>query len=710
MLDTRTRPPATLPGLERPSRLKLAWTALWRAAWRATWRAVKRLLWWVLRQGWRQRRRLAPVYAAAVVWVTGALLSVPADGWRTALSLAGLCTLGGAVWWWRSRRGGHRWGRRRQAYVLAAYTAAWAWITVASVVGPGPPMPGLLMVATLGGGIPWWWHHRIRPTPPIDQAVARWDEAVASPSRALPGSWIAVPEPVRYAPPPEQCDQCDGDGTIAGARADDDLDLALDNPTRECPECGGTGGHPVRPIEVGWQSIITLPPGKLTTTQAIRAVEPIASAYSVPLPSVAVEETATGEFDRALIRVYSRNPLRDVRTFPGPQAYDPATGVAQIGVYVDQAPVLYRFWEPDSGPLGDLISGTIGAGKSSVLNVLLTIERHHGMISVVIDPKRGASLPDWQDSVARWAGTAQDGVELLLEMERVMLRRNQLLGSLEWTDERGRRRKGISFFDPTFEPIGALGLRLLNITIDEAHQVLEYPEAARAAEAIAKMGRSTGMKLRLVTQVPLVDQLGGSSTLKELVRSGNVICLRTGGRLSGEVAFAGELPVDPVMLPRHWPDGSSTAGLCFIVGEQARTAQARLFHPGDSYGWAHRGATVPLEELPEEDTPQQSGEPAGLDALNGMTGDEVLEGMVAVRNQYGNQPPPGANGGRPAGTARERIVALLAERGGDGASVGVIADRLGMPMSTAATALKEAQQAGQVVQPRKRGPWVIAGG
>lgn len=701
MLDTRTRPPATLPGLDRPSKLKLAWKAFERAAWRT----VKRLAWSAARQGWRQRRRLAPVYTAVVVWVAGALLSVPADGWRTAVSLAGLCTLGGAVWWWRSRRGGHRWGRRRQAYVLAAYTAAWASITVASVVGPGPPMPGLLMVAALGFGVPWWWHHRIRPTPPIDQAVARWEAAVANPGGGLPESWITPPEPVEYAPPADPCDHCNGDGTIAGAGQDDDLDVALDDPAKPCPDCRGAGEYPAPAEQVGWQAIISLPPGRLTTTQAIHATERIASAFSVPLPSVAVEETATGEFDRALVRVYHRNPLRDVCRWPGPHTYDPATGVAQIGVYVDQAPILYRWWEPGSGPLHDLIAGTIGAGKSSILNVLLGIERHHGMISVVIDPKGGASLPDWQDSVARYATSAQEGLEVLRWLERVMLARNKRLGSLEWTDERGRPRKGISFFDPTFPAIAKLGLRFLNLTIDEAHQLLEYEEAVRIVEAIAKMGRSIGMKVRLVTQVPLVDQLGGSSTLKELVRSGNVICLRTGSPLSGQVAFAGELPVDPVLLPRHWPDGSSTAGLCFIVGEQARTAQGRLYHPGDSWGWAHRGVTVPLDELPEDEPA-----PAGpLDALNGMTGKEVLEGMVAVRNQYGNQPPPGAGNGHRA-PARERIVAFLADRGGDGASVGVIADRLGMPMSTAATALAEAQRAGQVVQPRKRGPWMAVNG
>jgi hypothetical protein len=56
---------------------------------------------------------------------------------------------------------------------------------------------------------------------------------------------------------------------------------------------------------------------------------------------------------------------------------------------------------------------------------------------------------------------------------------------------------------------------------------------------------------RVVTQVPTLDQLGNSGVLREMLASSNVIVLRTGGPMSGQVALHGTLPVEPHKIPKQ---------------------------------------------------------------------------------------------------------------------------------------------------------------
>lgn len=630
-------------------------SALQRWATRATGRALLGLL----KLAWRRRAGLAPVHAALVAAVVGTGLYLPADGWRTATTLAIAATVGLGVWWRWGRRGPRRWPIRRQLHLAAAWATGWVWVVTAAVVSPAPPMPGLLLVWMVAVGGPWWWWRRPRPAPAEDAAVTRWEQRVGESGGALPGSHIHSVEPVLYTP----------------------------------PDSGG------KAQKVGVRFVIQLPPGKSTTERAVNAVGMIASAFHMPPQNVAIEGTPDGENDQAIGHLFSRNPLRDVRTLPGTDVYDPATGVAEIGVYADMSPIRYRFYEPKSGPLHDLIAGTTGAGKSSLLNALLALERAHGIVSVVIDPKKGASLPEWRDQVAYYADSTEGGVALIAQIRQAALNRAEVMSRLPWTDDKGRSRRGLSFYDPHHPAIIAADLPMVSITIDEAHQVLDYPEAAHDLEVIAKIARSLGYRLRLVVQVPLLSQLGDSSTLRDLVRSGNVVVLRTGSRMAGDTAFDGELPVDPVSLPRHWPDGSSTGGLCYIAGDQARSVPGRLYDPGDVYELARAGETP---QAPEIDAAAHA--PAGdvdddPDDTDTTTGGG---GGGGERAEPGDEPAPA-----PTGTAEQRVVRFLAGRGAEGATTGVIADQCGVPLSTAATALDTARKNGSVIKP-SRGRWRIS--
>ena len=107
------------------------------------------------------------------------------------------------------------------------------------------------------------------------------------------------------------------------------------------------------------------------------------------------------------------------------------------------------------------------------------------------------------------------------------------------------------------------GVSMDEITLDEAPAFLtdpkHGPEAGRLLADIGKRGRKAGFRLRVATQVPSLAELGGNAqALRSMLVGGNVVCLRTGDRVSA--AMIG-LEADPSALPRYFPDGEATGGL-----------------------------------------------------------------------------------------------------------------------------------------------------
>ncbi|RAJ61735.1 hypothetical protein K378_04095 [Streptomyces sp. Amel2xB2] len=607
----------------------------------------------IVRFSWRHRRPLAPVHAAITLGTLGAACGAAADGWKTALLLdASLAA--GTAWWLRRRRLKDRPLRPREhAYALtSAGTAGALLLAMAARGGIAPPMPGLLLIWLLAVGIPWWWHHRIRDVDgALGEEIELWEQRVAHDRGALTGSWLT-----------NLVGRQDGNGVSA---------------------------------------LINLPPGELTTEQAVAATGRIASAFGVPPSSVVIEATAEGANNQAELAVYKRNPLQAVHPWPGPHLLDHEAGVAPIGVYPDGGHALYRFWRPGSGPVHDLIAGTTDAGKSRLLDQLLAYERHSPlMVSWVIDPQRGQSLPDWQDAVDWFADSVAEGKKLLKAAQREMYRRNKLLARMEWTDEKGRLRRGKASFTPTKE------LPLLCLTIEEAHAVLADPQNVKIVEDLAKMARKCGIKLRLVTQVPLLAQLGNSMTLRDMVAAGNVVVLRTANRLSGQVAFNGTIPADPHALPREFPDGSSSSGLGYSLGPQARSSVMRTHFVEDPFEWATTGETTALcadgiatagtdyatwRQRRDEawGTPERADEPAAVSlAKDAAAADADVDELAPV--------VPADD------SAKSAICTYLAER--DQARTGVIAHDLDIPLPTVSQSLRRLAAEGRVRRVR-HGVW-----
>ncbi|MFJ7250134.1 hypothetical protein ACIQWA_36620 [Kitasatospora sp. NPDC098652] len=568
----------------------------------------------------------------------------------------------------------------------AAAVAAGALLTAMPVTGTGPfeaPMTGLWWLAlTPATAIPWWWRRRIRATvEPLGQEerIARWEEKVAT-RGALPGSRLVNPVDT-------------GDGA--------------------------------------WEALIELDGGRQTTATAIAATTMIASAYGLPISSIAVDGVPGGAADKAKLLVYDKNPLKTVPVFPGPEALDVKTGIARLGLHIDGGPAQYQMWRPGWGAVHTHISGATGSGKSALLRSLFSIERHSGLVtSWGGDPQEGKSFGFWQDYLSYFAPGVDECMAMLIAADAELTRRSKASALTVWEDEDGDLMYGDTDWSPTPEE------PLISVTIDEWQDVWgNYPEALDYAVRIAILGRKVGVKLRLVTHLPTLDSLG-TGKLRQPLTAGNNIAFRTTERSAGYVI---NLPADPNDIPATWPDepGVPTSGMGYLKGVEERAAMFRGWAPeraGIATRWAKRGTPAVIsEEAAEHIGPaytewrdrlaaRRRGE---LPAVPGVTDDAETttqaapaskakpqkkgSGTVApARVSFAKLPAqagPGfeqqltttaTNGSTPArGDKKKAILAFLETEGQ--ATTGIIAARLGMPLSTVSSTLKRAAEKNEVV-------------
>ncbi|MGH3784755.1 MAG: hypothetical protein ACRDR6_10855 [Pseudonocardiaceae bacterium] len=584
------------------------------------------------RHGYRHRVRLAPLYVAAALWVAAFGLHFVQSGWKTAFIPIVLCSVV-LVLYARHRTGeGRCIPTRHHAYLWGCWAGGSTWLVVASAAAPWVmPLPGLLAVGAVGVAIPYWWHRRIRPhevehidPEVIEPEIAAWCSKVGSDNGELPGA-----ELVEFA--------------------------RLDN---------------------GWESPLLFTNHKTGMEDAFSRVVALSRIYDVPVPNIALRPSPDGRPSRGHIIVLERNPLAIPTLWAGPTMT--SEGVCRLGAHADGRQALYRSWRPGSGAVHDLISGCTDSGKSRLVDVLLAEERHCTLIaSWVIDPQGGQSLPAWKNATDQFATSPTEGRDLLEYGVEVMHQRNTDLANLHWIDAKGRDRIGVDFFEPSE------AMPLVSITVEEAHDVLDDPRAVKAAERLAGMARKCGLKLRLITQLPLLAQLGNSMYLRDQVAAGNVIVLRTAGRLAGQVAFNGALPgADPHMLPRTWPDESTTAGLGYLLGASSHQAMFRTDYldKDEVYDYATTG---PLTRLDESSTPRQH--------------------LALVTSSTDQQTPPAAPAHIDmAGTARDKILTYLTNT--STARTNSIAAACGLHKSTVSNTAKELVNNGQLID-LGRGEW-----
>lgn len=593
----------------------------------------------------RHRKHLAPLA------LMGGLHAAAAVAHATATApalVAGVAASAGLTWW--GLRGRHRLDRApERLYGAAVWAAAITWTTAATDTGV-TAVDSSLWTAGAALAVPWWVHHRVRPRPadPAEPTVG-WDEEV----RQVWAARVACPQ-----------------GPLPASRL------------LELEETPG-----------GWRGVIELHDGTSDTAQA--RVKDIGARLRLRADQLSIEPHPRG-LHLAVILVQPDNPLQQVRRWDGP-TLDISTGVSQIGIYSDLAAVPYRHWRRGHGPVHTLIAGTTDAGKSALVKMLLAEERHSGLVvSWLIDPQRGQSYSGWKKSVHRFAGTIPEARKLLFEARARMYARNELLSSLEWMDERSRLIEGVEEFTPG-DP--RHGLPLIAITIDEAQVILADAICCALVEEIIAMSRKCGLKFRLITQVPLQGSLGDSQQIKDAVASGNVVVLRTANALSGGAAFNGAMPVDPVLLPKEWPDGTSTSGLGYAFAPGAdRPTTMRTLLPVDAYGWSQSGhPAVPddvvgeIPELDEDGVPVPPRLETDASTAAAMTG----EAQATAKPR-----------------ARERVLALFAD-GATRTAIEVKQYFYGLPEDeqiagrTVVLALQQLTEAG-LLNHKERGPYQIS--
>jgi ribosomal protein S25 len=364
---------------------------------------------------------------------------------------------------------------------------------------------------------------------------------------------------------------------------------------------GGNGEQPilrksrltdVRKTKHGIEARIILPPGVLTTEDAIKATERIASAYEVPLSAVSIEAYRGGVANQAKLIIIDDDPLVTAISFPGPSLRE--DGSFDLGTYVDGETATMRLWRPKYGAVHMLLTGCTGAGKSGVYNVVLANATSSPLVTTwVLDPQGGQSMPEWMDHVDWAARSTEEGLIMLQAAYDVMMARSRHLATMEFVDEQGNTRRGRGYFEPSEE------MPLLTIVIDEAHQLLTDPDATKLVADIVKMARKCGVQLLLATQVPSVEELGGNSTIRDQLASGTAIVLRAQSSQSGRMVFSGAMPVAPHKIPSEMSDGSTSAGLGFTMGSNTRTAIMRTYYVSDrqAYALGSEASPRPLDAL-----------------------------------------------------------------------------------------------------------------
>ncbi len=586
-----------------------------------------------------------PVAAAGTLFAAGDIATTtPALGWPllyTALALAGYLLH-------RRPESGAR-GVLRRAYYALAFTAALTWVTTAAILSPTDPLAlEILGAATAAASAGWWARHLRRAERATPELVLSDEEAELAALRAeITAWWAERGSPDRgFAP----------GSSVLDATVDDiayRLDVQLDNKKQVYDDLATTAAH-----------------------------KRIAGTRGTSRHMILVERWPDQREDRAKITVFRKYLLQENVPYPGP-SIDMETGCTTVGRCADGTPALLRLWEPRSGTWHEMVAGTSGAGKSRYIDQALIGERHcldadgrHLVVSWICDPQEGQSLPDWQERVDQYARNPLESLALLERAYVEMLARNHHLANLRWTDSNGNARRGRSYFEPTGD------MPILSITIEEAPNMLALPRFRWLVEQFLKMGRKCGIRLRLVAQIPSIAELGSSFTIRPLLASMCVVCLRTSEPISAG-AFT-DLPGDPRDLPKRFPDGTATFGLGYIVGA-SEPALFRTYALDDVvvYEWANKGTTARFKPLAVTDAPAATVHDAPGSAPTDASGT--------------NETPDRAILGEAAavGSARELIRAYLTQHPGHVTS-GALVHALGLNNSTVSQALARDVAAGKI--------------
>lgn len=249
---------------------------------------------------------------------------------------------------------------------------------------------------------------------------------------------------------------------------------------------------------------------------------------------IAVE---TDGLRRALVTVYPSNPLAVVRPVTRDDLKMDKSGRILVGYHHNGRPVKIRLFDPSTGSAQRfLLFGTTGAGKSRALQIQLIAEKVNGVCSALCDLKEGQSVPEARTNVDLY-GSSQEMAILILRasvnVAKARMRRYSAMG----------RNSFMLGEDPLF-----------HTTLDEVNRLLERgapyrDEATYLIKELGRTGRSVGVGIRLAAQASHLEELGGSDTLRAMMKEGEILLLRWSSSMMKQLVSDGVLPMGDQLMP-----------------------------------------------------------------------------------------------------------------------------------------------------------------
>lgn len=448
----------------------------------------------------------------------------------------------------------HRQHRDHLAYAITCVIAGAVWLAAVTTWGPasGPGRFALVTVVVPGIfplGWLWWQYHRIRP---------------------------------RNREKPEQ-------------PVDDGPDPVIETYAQHfgASGCRGEGTWLTGPksTEAGPVYTVHLTPGRHTPEDLIRQLPAISSALAPlgivrsqlvlePMPGDEDGEAGPDNLARLTVLDRDRSPQKEIQEFTGSTLVS-GTGLFADGPYPDGEMAMARLYKVDEHgePIrtaSGLYVGAQGSGKTRLVEHKSLEHMLSGIFLVwFLDGMGGSSMPGLLDHVDWSAIRPEEWEKVLTAAARLRIHRSRKQAS---------RRLGYWPATPE-EPF-------IQLVIDEAHRVLARPNCVRLVKMLLQEAEKTGIGVDLVTQVPLMTELGdqsgtsGAHVIRGLAKDGNAAVFRTGDEWTKTVTM-GSWEADPRLLPQR-------PGMHFLAGAATRQAPVRAIRAAGPDAWARRAPALRL--------------------------------------------------------------------------------------------------------------------
>jgi hypothetical protein len=389
-------------------------------------------------------------------------------------------------------------------------------------------------------------------------------------------------------------------------------------------------------IPCGWQAtIVASKKGALNALggeSARSTVKRIAAAYDVPFSAITWIEAVDGTPNRAMLLVQPSNPLSAGQVWGGPATVDMRRGVAEAGRLIDGTTMYDALYRYGWGAPSEIVLGTTGGGKSMRARKKMIIERyasHVGrdgvrrgaFITILHDPKRMESYAEFRDAIHAY-GTTRDDAHIIVDaLLRECLRRYDFLAGLEWTDGKGRNRRGGLAWNPLVHgPV-------ISHYWDEFHDLTGDAEFVKKLEKLARLQRACALRATVLSHMGTLGDTG-SQALRDMMAGGRATLFRTTSALNAGLVTGGQLTADPRTLPRE-------PGMCYVADGETASIMGRESYipggeePGNVYDWLFDDDNQPIG-FPA-DIPPETAEAFGSEFMEWAAAGRLPEGRALWR-------------------------------------------------------------------------------